>query len=90
MYGGCTKSNKKLVLKEALILSFIGIPLGLASGVLAMKIVIGVVKVLLKDEINVVISPIVFIISAIIGLITIYLSAIGPAQKASKVSPLEW
>ncbi|MCG4581052.1 ABC transporter permease [Clostridium cochlearium] len=54
-----------------------------------MKIVIGVVKVLLKDEINVVISPIVFIISAIIGLITIYLSAIGPAQKASKVSPLE-
>ncbi|NSJ92184.1 FtsX-like permease family protein [Coprococcus sp. MSK.21.13] len=54
-----------------------------------MKIVIGVVKVLLKDEINVVISPIVFIISAIIGLITIYLSAIGPARKASKVSPLE-
>lgn len=87
--GAAPNQIKKLVLKEALILSFIGIPLGLASGVLAMKIVIGVVKVLLKDEINVVISPIVFIISAIIGLITIYLSAIGPAQKASKVSPLE-
>ncbi|MCG4570795.1 ABC transporter permease [Clostridium cochlearium] len=87
--GAAPNQIKKLVLKEALILSFIGIPLGLASGVLAMKIVIGVVKVLLKDEINVVISPIVFIISAIIGLITIYLSAIGPARKASKVSPLE-
>lgn len=87
--GAAPNQIKKLVLKEALILSFIGIPLGLASGVLAMKIVISVVKVLLKDEINVVISPIVFIISAIIGLITIYLSAIGPAQKASKVSPLE-
>ncbi|WP_096635617.1 ABC transporter permease [Clostridium cochlearium] len=87
--GAAPNQIKKLVLKEALILSFIGIPLGLASGILAMKIVIGVVKVLLKDEINVVISPIVFIISAIIGLITIYLSAIGPAQKASKVSPLE-
>jgi len=87
--GAAPNQIKKLVLKEALILSFIGIPLGLASGVLAMKIVIGVVKVLLKDEIKVVISPIVFIISAVIGLITIYLSAIGPAQKASKVSPLE-
>ncbi|NOH15519.1 ABC transporter permease [Clostridium cochlearium] len=87
--GAAPNQIKKLVLKEALILSFIGIPLGLASGVLAMKIVISVVKVLLKDEINVVISPIVFIISSIIGLITIYLSAIGPAQKASKVSPLE-
>lgn len=87
--GAAPNQIKKLVLKEALILSFIGIPLGLASGVLAMKIVISVVKVLLKDEINVVISPIVFIISSIIGLITIYLSAIGPARKASKVSPLE-
>lgn len=87
--GAAPNQIKKLVLKEALILSFIGIPLGLASGVLAMEIVISVVKVLLKDEINVVISPVVFIISAIIGLITIYLSAIGPARKASKVSPLD-
>lgn len=44
---------------------------------------------LLKNEIQVVISPIVIIISTIIGLITIYLSAIGPAIKASKISPLE-
>ncbi|KAJ52551.1 putative ABC transport system permease protein [Clostridium tetanomorphum] len=87
--GAAPNQIKKLVLNEALILSVIGIPLGLASGILAMEIVIHVVEMLLKNEIQVVISPIVIIISTIIGLITIYLSAIGPAIKASKISPLE-
>ncbi|RXI67910.1 ABC transporter permease [Clostridium tetani] len=87
--GAAPNQIKKLVLKEALILSFIGIPLGLASGVLAMEIVIHAVQMLLNKEIKVVISPIVFIISILIGVVTIYLSAIGPAIKASRVSPLE-
>lgn len=87
--GASPRQIKKLVLKEALILSAIGIPLGLASGVLAMEIVIGIVKILVEQEIKIVISPIVFIIGIILGLVTIYLSAIGPARRASKVSPLE-
>lgn len=87
--GASPKQIKKLVLKEALILSVIGIPLGLASGVVAMEIVIHIVNMLVKEKIKIVVSLIVFIVSVILGLVTIYLSAIGPAKKASKVSALE-
>ncbi|WP_125153523.1 ABC transporter permease [Clostridium rectalis] len=87
--GAAPNQIKGLVLKEAFILSLIGIPLGLLSGILAMEVVIRILGVLLRNEIKVVLSPVVFIISALIGLITIYLSVIGPARKAAKVSPLE-
>ena len=79
---------------EAGILSIIGIPIGLFSGVLAMKIVLYIIKLLKTDfrlvndmEIN--ISSTVFIISIIVGIITVFLSAIGPTRQAGRISPLE-
>lgn len=91
---GATPSQiRGIVLKEALILSVISIPIGLLSGVGAMKIVfyiIGKLKnpfVFYDMEAN--ISLTVFLISTLIGLMTVFLSAIGPARKAGKVSPLE-
>lgn len=90
--GATPEQIKGLVFKEASILSIIGIPIGLFCGVLAMKIVlyvIGFFKFELFDYVELVISPIVLIASSIIGLITVYLSAYGPAKKAGKISPLE-
>lgn len=93
---GATPSQiKNIVLKEAAILSGIGIPIGLFSGVLAMKIVFYIIglmafnNVVLINDMKISISLGVFLISSIIGLITVFLSAIGPARRAAKVSPLE-
>lgn len=93
---GATPSQiKNIVLKEAAILSAIGIPIGLLSGVLAMKIVFYIIGLMplkninLIDDMKITISVAVFIVSGIIGIITVFLSAIGPARRAAKVSPLE-
>lgn len=93
---GATPSQiKNIVLKEAAILSGIGIPIGLFSGVLAMKIVFYIIglmafnNVVLINDMKISISLGVLLISSIIGLITVFLSAIGPARRAAKVSPLE-
>lgn len=90
--GATPEQIKGLVLKEASILSMIGIPIGLFCGILAMKIVlyiIGFFKFELFNNVELVISPIVLIISSIIGIITVFISAYGPAKKAAKISPLE-
>lgn len=92
--GATPDQIRGIVLKEAFILSVIGIPIGLFSGVLAMKIVFYIISLLkfdsaLFNSLEVIISPIVFLISTIVGLITVFLSAIGPARSAGKVSPLE-
>lgn len=92
--GASPDQIRGIVLKEAFILSVIGIPIGLFSGVLAMKVVFYIISLLKFDfpifsSLEVIISPIVFLISTIVGLITVFLSAIGPARSAGKVSPLE-
>lgn len=94
---GATPSQiRGIVLKEAFILSMIGIPIGILSGLGAMKIVFSVIAGLgfnafttLFKDMEVSISFTVFLISTMIGLVTVFLSAIGPARKAAKVSPLE-
>ncbi|AFS78223.1 ABC transporter permease protein [Gottschalkia acidurici 9a] len=92
--GATPEQIREIVLKEAFILSVIGIPLGLFLGLFAMKAVLYIIS-LLKLSINaldymkITISRSVFLISSIIGLITVFLSAIAPARRAGKVSPLE-
>lgn len=92
--GATPKQIRGIVLKEASILSVIGIPIGLFAGVLAMKIVLYAISLLKSDiplfkDMEIKISGAVFLISSITGLITVFLSAIGPARRAGKVSPLE-
>lgn len=91
--GATPKQIRKIVYKEAGVLSFISIPIGLLSGVIAMYIVFYIIKKILFGtkalEFKVVVSPYVFIISTAIALITIYVSCVKPAFMASKVSPLD-
>lgn len=92
---GATPSQiRGIVLKEAFILSVISIPIGFLSGIGAMKIVFYIINKIqfnsnLLSDMEANISLTVFLISTVIGLITVFLSAIGPAIKAGKVSPLE-
>jgi ABC-type transport system, involved in lipoprotein release, permease component len=90
--GATPQQIRKIVLKEARTVSLIGIPLGILSGLLAMKIVLGVIgsfKYVYYKDLTVSISPAVLLLSAAVGFITVYLSAYGPALKAGGVSPLD-
>ncbi len=94
--GATKKQIKKSVILEALILGLIGIPLGILLGIIAvfilMKIVNSIAGEYLLGNIEgivVKISVMPIIIAALLSLITIYLSAISSARKASKVSPIE-
>ncbi|WDV46169.1 FtsX-like permease family protein [Clostridiaceae bacterium M8S5] len=91
--GSTPAQIRKIVFKEAVIISIIGIPIGLLCGTFAMKVVFYVIGHIGADkvfsDINVVISPLVIIVSSIIGFLTIIASAFLPARIAAKVSPLE-
>jgi len=91
--GADRKQIKQIVLKEALILGIIGIPLGILSGILAGFILIIIMNKLTNSFIETgfvfKISIISVILSIILGSITIYLSAIRSAKRASKVSLIE-
>ncbi|WP_433753764.1 FtsX-like permease family protein [Paenibacillus amylolyticus] len=90
---GATPSQiRKLVLKEATILSLIAIPIGLLTGTVFMKLLFYNISFLalgFLNDMQMVISLPILIIAGVSGLLTVYLSAIGPARLAAKVSPLE-
>ena len=93
--GATKKQIKSNVFYEATILGLIGIPLGLLLGFIASYILIIVCNILLKDSLtgglNMVLSysVISYIVAIILGIITIYLSALKSARKASKISPID-
>lgn len=90
--GASPKQIKNIVLKEAMILSIISIPIGLICGVLAMQIVmyfVGKFNFDLFEGLTILVSPMVFIVSAVIGFVTVFLSALGPAKQASRIPALE-
>ncbi len=93
---GATKRQIKMsVYLEALILSLIGIPLGILSGLLASYILIFISNYLLEAafqeglNLHFAFSLIGILFSALLGLVTILLSARRSAKKASKVSPIK-
>ncbi|WP_313758288.1 ABC transporter permease [Tissierella sp.] len=92
--GATPNQIRGIVVKEALILSIVGIPIGLFSGVFAMRVVLYIISLLKSDiplfkDMRITISGTVFLISTITGLVTVFLSAIGPARRAGRVSALE-
>ncbi|WP_461614184.1 FtsX-like permease family protein [Clostridium sp. Marseille-QA1073] len=90
--GASKNQIKRIVMKEAMILAIISIPIGLVLGLVALKIVIMILGSLafsMFEGFKITINPIILLGSAVLGLITIYISSKGPAKLAAKVSPLE-
>lgn len=92
--GATKKQIKRNVYYEGTILGIIGIPLGILLGLAASYILIIVSNLFLKDMLNndlklvLNISWIAIVVAILLGIITIYLSALRSARKASKVSPI--
>ena len=92
--GATKKQIKRNVFFEATILGAIGIPLGILLGCLASFILIIISNYLLDGiydsafKLVLVISPIAILLAIVLGIITIYFSALKSAKQASKVSPI--
>lgn len=90
--GATKKQIKKNVLYEAFVLGLIGIPLGILGGLFAAYVLILVCNYLLGDILNMDLSFNISLLSIglsiILGALTIYLSAVRSARKASRISPI--
>ncbi len=90
--GATPAQIRSIVIKEASILSSIGIPIGIFTGTVFMKLLFSYISFLqlgLLNGMRMIISYPVLILAGVLGLVSVYVSAIGPARMASRVSPLE-
>ena len=93
--GATPKQIKRTVLKEASYLGIIGIPLGILSGLFASYILIIITEKILLSidnsafDLNYKISIEAILLAIILSIITIYLSAIKSAKRASKITEIE-
>lgn len=91
--GATRKQIKKNVLYEAFILGIIGVPLGILSGIFASFVLIKLCNYLASDMFIGAgfvfkTSFLAIFISILLSAITIYLSALKSARRASKLSPI--
>lgn len=92
--GATKKQIRKMVTLEGFYLGLIGIPIGVASGVLADFILVKLINWIINGSefsmrLVFSISWVPILISIILGYVTIYLSSIFSAIKAGKVSPID-
>lgn len=91
--GATRKQIKKNVLYEAFILGCIGVPLGILSGIFASYVLIKVCNYFVSDMLLghgfvYKTSFLAIFLSILLSAITIYLSALRSARRASKLSPI--
>ena len=91
--GTSTRQIKKIVNRQAIWLTLIGLPLGLIFGFLVSKMLLPIVmKFFQANSLNamkVSVSPLIFLIAAVFTIFTVIISTRKPAKKAAKISPLE-
>lgn len=89
--GSTPKQIRKIVLREATVLAIIGVPLGLLCGIIAIYGINITFKLIGADTVlgmKPVIDGQILAISAAVGVVSIYISALIPAIFAGKISPL--
>lgn len=91
--GTSTRQIKKIVNRQAIWLTLIGLPLGLIFGFLVSKMLLPIVmKFFQANSLNamkVSVSPLIFLIAAVFTIFTVIISTRKPAKKAAKISSLE-
>ncbi len=91
--GTTGKQIRGIIRRQALLLSVIGIPIGLIAGYLIGKLLVPVVISATNADANagitVSLNPIIFVGSALFVLITVLISTGKPGRIAAEVSPIE-
>jgi len=89
--GTTGKQIKRIIRRQASILSVAGIPSGLIIGFLIgkaiMPMIIGLSNITSGATLS--INPIIFIVATLFSLFTVFLSTNKPSKIAAKVSPIE-
>ena len=88
--GTTPRQIRRMIRQQALLLSIVGIPLGLVLGWLVGKALVPVVVGQL-DGVETVTStsPWIFVGSALFALVTVFISCFRPGRMAGRVSPIE-
>lgn len=84
--GATKKQMKKLILKEGILLSLIGIPIGILMGYAVSYSIIPIFSV---ENLKIKSSVYIAIAAVIVSLITILISLRKPEKFVSKISPVE-
>ena len=80
----------QMIRQQAIILSLMGIPLGLVGGWLAGAALTPIIIAQLDGIVNTVSArPLIFVMSALFALFTVLISCRRPGKMAAKVSPVE-
>ena len=88
--GTTGKQIKRVVRQQALLLSLIGIPIGLLLGfAIGNKLTPVIMTQLSYKNAFVSFNPLIFIGAALFALLTVFLSCARPGRMAAKVSPVE-
>ncbi|MHB9941590.1 ABC transporter permease [Clostridium sporogenes] len=88
--GTSSKQIKKLIKNQALLLSIIGIPIGLILGYIIGNVLLPIIISTSNIKTSYIsFSPIIFIGSAVFAIITVLISCRKPGKIAAKVSPVE-
>lgn len=88
--GTTPKQLASLIRKQALLLSLIGIPIGLLLGyILGARLVPFIMENLYVTHIMISVNPIIFIGATLFSLITVFISCHKPAKIAARIPPIE-
>ncbi len=90
--GATSKQIKRIIKRQALYLSCIGIPLGLIIGLFVGRIMSKAITNSLEIAVDVSVKNFdfrIYIISIIFVLLTVYISVLKPAKIVAKLSPID-
>lgn len=91
--GTTKKQLSHMVFYEALIVGIIGIILGIIGAYVGIGAVVLIINNLISDmlemKLNLVTNPLFIVIPVIFMIVVIFISAIIPSRRASRVSPIE-
>lgn len=88
--GTTSRQLKQIVRRQAMLLACVGIPIGLILGFIVGKIMLPTIMLSTTlDDFKVIVSPLVFIGSALFTFVTVWISCIKPCRLVKKISPVE-
>lgn len=88
--GMTQKQIQSFIKRQALLLSVIGIPIGLLIGYLLGNVLLPLIMSISNYKTSYIsFSPVIFIAASLFSLITVFLSCSKPGKAAAKVSPVE-
>lgn len=93
---GATKRQKRnSVFFEGIVIGLISIPIGILCGLAGIGITFSFMNTMIEgalwtsEKLRLIVTPLLLLITCLVSMLTIFVSAYLPAVKASRVSPMD-